>query len=65
MLQEIPGVTPSGSVGIAEEWKFFRRLMEGFEKKAAEGGVGSAKVLLEGCKVGPNCLLSVADRTFG
>ncbi|KAH8078270.1 hypothetical protein HD553DRAFT_146203 [Filobasidium floriforme] len=51
MLQEIPGVTPSGSVGIAEEWKSFRRLMEGFEKKAREEGVGSARILLEGCKV--------------
>jgi hypothetical protein len=67
MLQEIPGVTPSGSVGIAEEWKSFRRLMEGFERKAGDEGVGSARILLEGCKVGPICLLSattgrLADR---
>lgn len=59
MLQEIPGVTPSGSVGIAEEWKSFRRLMEGFEKKAGDTGVGSARILLEGCKVGPNCPITV------
>jgi hypothetical protein len=51
-------VTPSGSVGIAEEWKSFRRLMEGFEEKAAEGWAGSARILLEGCKVSPKCLLS-------
>jgi hypothetical protein len=58
MLQEIPGVTPSGSVGIAEEWKSFRRLMEGFEKKAGDEEVGSARILLEGCKVSPNRFLS-------
>jgi len=52
MLQEIPGVTPSGSVGIAEEWKSFRRLMQGFEQKEKEEGIGKGKVLLEGCKVG-------------
>jgi hypothetical protein len=67
MLQEIPGVTPSGSVGIAEEWKSFRRIMEGFERKAGDEGVGSARILLEGCKVSPNRLLStptgrLADR---
>lgn len=52
ILQEIPGVTPSGSVGIAEEWKSFKRLMMGFEQRENEEGLASGKVLLEGCKVG-------------
>jgi hypothetical protein len=60
MLQEIPGVTPSGSVGIAEEWKSFRRLMEGFERKAGDEGVGSARILLEGCKVSSNRPITVS-----
>jgi hypothetical protein len=59
MLQEIPGVTPSGSVGIAEEWKSFRKLMEGFERKAGDEGVGSARILLEGCKVSSNRPITV------
>lgn len=59
MLEEVTGVTESGAEGIADQWRSFRTLMEGFEKlerRKARGEVSQKDVegMLSGCVV---CLL--------
>lgn len=56
MLEEVTGVTESGAEGIADQWKSFRTLMEGFERlerRKARGEIGQKEVegMLAGCVV--------------
>ncbi|GHJ88659.1 hypothetical protein NliqN6_5060 [Naganishia liquefaciens] len=47
MLQEVTGVTESGAEGIADQWRSFRTLMEGFEqleRRKARGEVSQKDV---------------------
>ena len=57
MLQEVTGVTESGAEGIADQWRSFRTLMEGFEqleRRKARGEVSQKDV--EGMV--SNCVVS-------
>ncbi|WVW81889.1 hypothetical protein I302_103888 [Kwoniella bestiolae CBS 10118] len=51
MLQEVQGITPSASMGIASEYPTFRGLMESFEKAERRGGVERAEGMLQDCQI--------------
>ncbi|WWC66778.1 uncharacterized protein I206_100683 [Kwoniella pini CBS 10737] len=51
MLQEVTGITPSASMGIASEYPTFRDLMESFEKAERRGGVERAEGMLADCEI--------------
>lgn len=51
MLQEVQGITPSASMGIASEYPTFKELMEAFEKAERRGGVERAEGMLQDCEV--------------
>jgi hypothetical protein len=64
MLEEVTGVTESGAEGIADQWKSFRTLMEGFERlerRKARGEIGQKEVegMLAGCVV---CICRIVGR---
>ncbi|KAK6905307.1 hypothetical protein I203_106130 [Kwoniella mangroviensis CBS 8507] len=51
MLQEVQGITPSASMGIASEYSTFKELMEAFEKAERRGGVERAEGMLQDCEI--------------
>ncbi|WVQ62597.1 uncharacterized protein L199_000743 [Kwoniella botswanensis] len=51
MLQEVQGITPSASMGIASEYPTFKELMEAFEKAERRGGVERAEGMLQDCEI--------------
>ncbi|WVQ80257.1 hypothetical protein IAT38_002362 [Cryptococcus sp. DSM 104549] len=51
MLQEVQGITPSASQGIAAEYPTFRDLMESFEEAERRGGAPRGEAMLEDCQV--------------
>lgn len=51
MLQEIPGVTPSGAIGIAHKYKSFAGLMSEFRRVEREEGKETARGMVADCQV--------------
>jgi hypothetical protein len=51
MLQEIPGVTPSGAIGIAHKYKSFAGLMSEFKRVEREEGKERARGMVADCQV--------------